>query len=568
MKSNIIKTDFFNHFKSDFPASIVVFLVAMPLCLGIALASGAPLFSGVISGIIGGIVVSLLSGSPLGVSGPAAGLAVLVYAAIEELQSFEAFLLVVVIAGILQIIFGYLKAGVVAYYFPTSVIKGMLSGIGIFIIIKQLPYLVGYTEVGGGFTLFGDNVIKQIVVNFQIVIASINKGSTVIALSALLILIVWDQPFMKRLSFTKMVSGPLVAVLSGIGLFVAFQGIEGWELTTKQMVSIPVSENFTEFKAMFSSPDFGELLNPRVYVLALSLAAVASIESLLCSEATDKLDPQKRVTPVNKELVAQGVGNIFAGMLGGIPVVQVIVRSSANIQSGGKTRASSFLHGVLLLICALSIPSLLNMIPLASLAAILVVVGFKLAKPSIFKEMYAKGRPHFIPFIVTILGIIFIDLLSGIGLGMAIAFFNVLYDNYRIPYHVVETDIHGGHPFKIRLSETVSFLNKGGILHSLNQLPDGAHLVIDASKTNSIHPDVVEMIDDFTENAKTRNIKVEIIGMTFEQMHSPIERFGQVLMKHAELQFPYNSEEEEEDADQDGQQHAIDFPDRFEVAKE
>jgi MFS superfamily sulfate permease-like transporter len=316
------------------------------------------------------------------------------------------------------------------------------------------------------------------------------------------------------------------------------------------MVTIPVSSNFSEFAAQFTSPDFSYLLEPKIYMLALSLAAVASIETLLCSEATDKLDPQKRITPVNRELVAQGVGNIFAGLLGGIPVVQVIVRSSANIQSGGKTRASAFLHGVLLLLCAFAIPTVLNMIPLASLAAILIVVGYKLAKPSIFKAMYAKGKSHFIPFLVTIIAIIFTDLLTGIGLGMAVAFFNILYDNYRIPYHVEETDIDGGHPFKIRLSETVSFLNKGGILHSLNQLPDGAHLVIDAAETKSIHPDVVEMLEDFMENAKTRDIKVDYIGMTTQEMHSPIEKFGQVLMKHAELQFPYNEEKTKEESNQ------------------
>ena len=352
---------------------------------------------------------------------------------------------------------------------------------------------------------------------------------------------------MQKLSFSNMISGPLVAVGASIAMFVWFQNNETLALGADQMVSVPVSNSFSEFTAQFNSPDFSYILNPKIYMLALSLALVASIETLLCSEATDKLDPQKRITPVNRELVAQGVGNIFAGMLGGIPVVQVIVRSSANIQSGGKTRASAFLHGVLLLICAFAIPNVLNMIPLASLAAILIVVGYKLAKPSIFKAMYAKGKTHFIPFIVTIVAIIFTDLLTGIGLGMAIAFFNILYDNYRIPYHVEENDVNGDHPFKIRLSETVSFLNKGGILHSLNQLPDGAHLVIDASATKSIHPDVVEMLEDFTENAKTRNIQLDIIGMTNDEMHSPIEKFGQVLMKHAEQQFPYNQEPVEDE---------------------
>lgn len=546
MKNDSIKTGFFSQFKYDFPASIVVFLVAMPLCLGIALASGAPLFSGVISGIIGGIVVSLFSGSPLGVSGPAAGLAVIVYAAIQELASFEAFLLVVLLSGIFQVIFGFVKAGVVAYYFPSSVIKGMLSGIGIIIIIKQIPFLVGHAEETGGFTILGDNVGGFALSHFGEFLATFNYGPFIIALASLAILVLYEQPFMKRFAFAKWLSGPLMAVLTGIGLAQLFVGNPSFHLQAYHLVNIPFSTSFSEFANLFTTPDFTQLSNPRIYVLALSLAAVASIESLLCSEATDKLDPQKRITPVNKELVAQGMGNIAAGLIGGIPVVQVIVRSSANIQSGGKTRASSFMHGVLLLICVFTIPMFLNMIPLASLAAILIVVGYKLAKPTIFKEMFAKGKSHFIPFLVTILGIVFTDLLSGIGMGMAVAFFNILYDNYRIPYHVEETDVFGGHPFKIRLAETVSFLNKGGILHSLNKLPDGSSLIIDASKTNSIHPDVVEMIEDFTENAKTRNIKVEIQGMTAQEMHSPIEKFGQVLLKHAETQFPYNQKDDQD----------------------
>ena len=555
MKNNKTTKGFFSQFKYDFPASIVVFLVAMPLCLGIALASGAPLFSGVISGIIGGIVVSLFSGSPLGVSGPAAGLAVIVYAGIEELQSFEAFLLVVVLMGIFQVIFGMIKAGVVAYYFPSSVIKGMLSGIGLIIIIKQIPYFIGQGDDTGDFAIITEHVGTSAVQTFGHILANMSYGPIIIAVVSLIILVLWEQSFMKKLAFAKWLSGPLVAVLSAIGLGHVFIGMPGFELDAYHMVTIPVANSFGEFAAMMNTPDFTALSNPRIYFLALSLAAVASIETLLCSEATDKLDPQKRITPVNKELVAQGIGNFVAGLIGGIPVVQVIVRSSANIQSGGKTRASSFMHGVLLLVCVATIPMFLNMIPLSSLAAILIIVGYKLAKPAIFKEMFAKGKSHFIPFLVTILGIIFTDLLTGIGMGMAVAFFNILYDNYRIPYHVEETDIFGGHPFKIRLSETVSFLNKGGILHSLNKLPDGARLIIDASETKSIHPDVVEMIEDFTENAKTRGIKVEIQGMTTQEMHSPIEKFGQVLMKHAELQFPYNQPDDDDEGVLDKLKH-------------
>ncbi|MCB0641574.1 MAG: SulP family inorganic anion transporter [Phaeodactylibacter sp.] len=528
------KQGFFSNLKSDFPASIVVFLVALPLCLGIALASGAPLFSGLIAGIIGGTVVALLSGSPLGVSGPAAGLAVIVLSAIQELGTFETFLLAVVLAGIIQLIFGIMKAGVIGYYFPSSVIKGMLSGIGIIIILKQIPHALGYDKDPEGDMNFqqvdGYNTFSELghMLDF------INPGAVIIALASLAILILWEQSFMKKQSFTKVVQGPLVAVLAGIGLNLLFQNLGVYTLASDQVVNIPVSESLAGFFGQFTLPDFSQLANTHVYVTAMTIAVVASLETLLCVEATDKLDPQKRITPANRELVAQGVGNMVSGLIGGLPITQVIVRSSANIQSGGKTKAAAFIHGILLLVSVMTIPFLLNLIPLASLAAILFVVGYKLAKPALFKEMYRKGRAQFLPFIVTILGIVFTDLLMGIGMGLVVAIFHILWNNYKTPYHFDPQAYKPGEPITIQLSEDVSFLNKAGIMHTLEQLPDATKVIIDASKTQTIHPDVIEIIEDFKENARTRDVEVEIRGFKAKtdgtlNGHDPVEQFQKVV---------------------------------------
>ena len=506
------KQGFFANLKYDFPASIVVFLVALPLCLGIALASGAPLFSGIIAGIVGGTVVALLSGSPLGVSGPAAGLAVIVLTSIQELGAFEAFLLAVVIAGVIQLIFGIMKAGIIGYYFPSAVIKGMLSGIGIIIILKQIPHVFGYDKSPEGDFAFqqtdGFNTFSELVNMLNYV----SPGAVIIAFLSLGILILWEQPFMKKLSFTKVIQGPLVAVLLGIGLNLVFQNMEAYALKGDQVVSIPVPESLAGFFGQFTFPDFSRIGESQIWIIALTIAVVASLETLLCVEATDKLDPQKRITPTNRELTAQGIGNIVSGFIGGLPLTQVIVRSSANIQSGGRTKASAFIHGLMLLVSVMAIPALLNLIPLASLAAILLMVGYKLAKPVLFKEMYAQGRGQFIPFIVTILGIIFTDLLIGIGMGLVVAIFHILWNNYKTPYHFNPDEYEEGDPITIRLSEDVSFLNKAGIMHTLEQMPDGSTIRIDASKNQSIHPDVIEIIQDFKENAKTRDIDVEIFG--------------------------------------------------------
>lgn len=528
MNSN--KENLFSNLKSDFPASIVVLLVAIPLCLGIALASGAPLFSGIISGIIGGIVVGALSKSSLGVSGPAAGLAVIVLVAIQELGAFDIFLLAVVIAGIFQIILGVLKAGVIGYYFPSSVIKGMLTGIGIIIILKQIPHAFGYdADFEGDMNFFqsdGQNTFSEL---FNM-INHISEGAIIIAVISLAVLIIWERPFIKNNKALKLVQGPLVAVIVGIVLAVIFQNIPSLALLPKQLVNIPVADSFSGFIAQFTFPDFSQWNNPAVYSIAFTIAVVASLETLLSVEAADKLDPQKRVTPTNRELTAQGVGNILTGLIGGLPVTQVIVRSSANIQSGGKTKLATIMHGVLLLICAVAIPSILNLIPLASLAAILLVVGYKLAKPALFMKMYSRGMSEFAPFVITIIGIVFTDLLIGIGLGMSVAIIQILWKNYKTPYEISKNDIKDGNQVTLHLSEEVSFLNKAGIMHTLDQIPKNTNLIIDASKTKSIHPDVIEIIEDFKQHAKTININIVVVNMKKgKDDKSPILKFDELM---------------------------------------
>ena len=516
---------FFGNLKSDLPAGIVVFLVAMPLCLGIALASGAPLFSGIIAGIVGGIVVSLISGSPLGLSGPAAGLAVIVLEAIKDLGSFELFLVAVVIAGFFQILLGILKAGVIGYYFPSSVIKGMLAGIGIIIILKQIPHAFGYDgdpEGDWSFWQFdGRNTISEL----GYMLDNINWGAVIISAIAMGILILWERPFMKKIGLFKVIQGALVVVVTGVLLNLLFNQTGWFTLAGDELVSIPVATNFEEFKGLFTLPDFNGFTDLNIIKTGAIIALVASLETLLCVEATDKLDPQKRVTPTNRELIAQGTGNMISGFIGGLPITQVIVRSSANIQSGGKTKASAFFHGILLLVSAISIPFILNLIPYASLAAILFMVGYKLAKPSMIKEMYQKGRSEFIPFAVTVLAIVFTDLLVGISLGLVVAIFHVLWKNYQMPYHFHPEEHEEGKPVRIALSEQVTFLNKVSIMKTLNDLPDGTAVEIDTRKMRTAHPDVLEIIEDFKQNAATRDIKVTMLLSEKEEKLGSVKRF-------------------------------------------
>lgn len=513
-KSNINK-GLFSNIGSDFPASIVVFLVAVPLCLGIALASGAPLFSGIIAGIVGGIIVGAASGSPLGVSGPAAGLAVIVLTAIQDLGAFDIFLMAVVIAGLIQMILGFAKAGIIGYYFPSSVIKGMLAGIGVLIFLKQIPHAFGFDKVPEGSTTFkheDGNTFTEIAAIFQHP-ENITTGAIVITLISLGILILWEQKFMKKIALFKIIQGPLVVVVTGIILAAVFKGISGMEISADHMVQIPIANGFGEMMNLLTFPDFSAITNSAVWLTGVTIAVVASLETLLCVEATDKLDPYKRVTPTNRELKAQGLGNMVSGLIGGLPVTQVIVRSSANIQSGGKTKMSAILHGFILMISALAIPFVLNMIPLASLAAILILVGYKLAKPTLFKALYKQGWAQFIPFVVTIVGIVMTDLLIGIGLGMAVAIGFILYNNYKKPYFFYPEKHEKGAPIVLELAEDVTFINKASILQTLNHLPNNSTVIIDAMKTVNIDHDVKEIINDFKENAKFKNIDLHIRGL-------------------------------------------------------
>ena len=529
MNNSSQKESFFANLRYDIPSSLVVFLVALPLCLGIALASGAPLFSGIIAGIVGGTVVALLSGSALGVSGPAAGLAVIVLSSIQELGTFETFLMAVVLAGIMQLIFGVLKAGVIGYYFPSAVIKGMLSGIGIIIILKQIPHAFGYDKNPEGDFAYSQVDGHTTFSELGYMLEAITPGAVIITAVSLAILILWEQPFIKKHPILSIIQGPLLVVAAGIGLNLYFASNEQLVLSSDHLVNIPVADSLVGFFDQFTFPDFTKWNNQQVYVVAATIAIVASLETLLSVEATDKLDPMKRITPTNRELTAQGVGNIVSGMIGGLPITQVIVRSSANIQSGGRSRASAFIHGILLLVSAMTIPNILNLIPLSSLAAILLLVGYKLAKPALFKEMWAKGSRTFIPFVVTIIGIVRIDLLIGIGLGMVVAIIQILWNNFKVPYHFDPASYKEGEPVKIQFSEDVSFLNKASILNMLNKLPNEAHVIIDASKTKNLHPDVEEILENFKENAKTRDITLEIHGLG-DSEHDSVEQFGHLVL--------------------------------------
>lgn len=502
--------ELFRTLKYDLPASIVVFFVAVPLCLGIALASGAPLFAGIIAGIVGGIVVGGASGSPLGVSGPAAGLAVIVLGAIATLGgSWEAFLVAVVLAGMLQIAMGFAGFGVLAYYFPSSVIKGMLSGIGLLIIIKQLPHAVGLLAdedlVHGGADAF-----SQLGGIFR----SATPAAVLISSISLALLIAWEQWLAPRAKIFRLIPGPLAAVALGIFLsaLMAANALP-FALGPNQMVAIPVADSLREFAAQFATPDFRVLANSDVYIVALVLAIIASIETLLCVEATDRLDPLKRITPTNRELKAQGLGNIVSGLIGGLPVTQVIVRSSANIAFGGRTKLSTILHGVLILLCVMAIPSVLNLIPLATLASILLVVGYKLAKPALFVQMYRHGWEQWAPFLATVVGILATDLLRGIGLGLAVGVAIILRHNLRNPF-TIEEHTPDSPEYRIRLADDVSFLNKGHILQQLQSIPPHTHVVIDGTRAKSIDFDVLEILRDFHAGAAARDIAVDVRGLT------------------------------------------------------
>ena len=506
------KINLFANLKSDFASGLVVFLVALPLCLGIAMASGAPLFSGIISGIIGGIVVGYLSTSNISVSGPAAGLTAIVLTAITDLGAFDIFLTAVFIAGFIQLILGFVKAGSISNYFPTNVIEGMLAGIGIIIIVKQLPHAFGYDNDFEGDQAFsqmdGSNTFSTLFRIFDY----IQIGSMVITLVSVVILISWEKvPFLKKL---KLVPSALIAVAFGVILNEIFISAGSVLAIGKEhLVSLPVPSSFEEFKSIIITPNFLGVMNPKVWVVAFTIAIVASIETLLSIEASDRMDVQKRYTDTDKELKAQGIGNMVSSLLGGLPLTSVIVRSSANNNSGAKSKMSTIIHGFLLLISVLAIPVVLNKIPLATLAAILILIGYKLAKPATFKHFWEKGKYQFVPFIATLLAVVFLDLLKGVALGIVISVIFVLKGNLKRAYNFRKEEYADGDVIHIDLAQEVSFLNKAAIKQTLNQIPENSKVIIDAKDTVYIAHDILDLIHEFkTTRAVDTNIRVKLRG--------------------------------------------------------
>lgn len=507
-----------NNIKSDLSASVVVFLVALPLCLGIGLAStGKPelVFTGVIAGIVGGVVVGSLSGSSLGVSGPAAGLVVIVLSALETLGSFEVFLTAVFLAGFIQLIAGFLRAGIIGYYFPSSVIKGMLAAIGLTLILKEIPHALGYdSDFMGDMALQqpdGHNTFSEL---YYAVIYS-SPGAIVISIVSIAMLIIFEKPTVRHARIFKIVPGALFVVLAGILINIVF-GLTApeWQLKGLHMVQLPVASSASEFISFFRFPDLRGLSNPDVYVVAFTIAIIASIETLLSVEAVDKLDPEKRLTPTNRELKAQGVGNMVSGLIGGLPITQVIVRSSANVTAGGKSKLSTVLHGTMLLISAILIPTYINYIPLASLAAILMLVGYKLSKITLYKGMFRLGWEQFLPFVTTVIAILATDLLRGIGAGMAVAIFFILRKNYKHAYHYVKKRENERELITMKLSEEVTFLNKASIQLSLAELPANSKVIIDGSNSITVDYDVLEIIEEFKRHAAPgKNIEIETVGL-------------------------------------------------------
>jgi MFS superfamily sulfate permease-like transporter len=501
---------YFRHIWEDIPAGIVVFLVALPLCLGIALASGTPLFSGLVAGLVGGLVVCWLSGSQLSVSGPAAGLTVIVFNALQTLGNFQALLVACVLAGCLQLLFGFLKAGVIAAFFPSAVIKGMLAAIGMILIIKQIPHAVGYDTSFEGDESYMSETAESSFFELFDSLNAISPGAVVISVVGLLILILWELPWLKKQSFFKLIPGPLVVVLWGVGFnLLAAKNATEWQVNPNHLVKLPVPEQPVDFLNNLIFPDFSHLMNPQVYIIAATIAIIASIETLLSLEATEKLDPMKRLAPTNRELKAQGVGNIISGMLGGLPITAVIVRSSANINAGGKTSLSCFIHGLLLLVSVLFFARYLNAIPLACLAAILLHTGYKLAKPSMFIGFYRQGMSQLLPFVITVASILMTDLLKGMAIGMAIGLFFVIKANYSAAITMIKM----GNLYQIKLNKDVSFLNKALLRKFILLVKENSIVTIDAQNAHFIDHDILETIDDFIASAPDSNIVVETIDL-------------------------------------------------------
>ncbi|MDD5321350.1 MAG: SulP family inorganic anion transporter [Methylococcales bacterium] len=504
---------YLRHMKDDIPAGIVVFLVALPLCLGIALASGAPLFSGLITGLIGGLIVSWLSGSQLAVSGPAAGLTVIVFNALETLGSFQGLLVACILAGIMQLVLGFLRAGIIGAFFPSAVIEGMLAAIGLILIIKQIPHATGYHTSYEGDESYMKETAESSFIELFDAFSGVSPGSAVISVVALLLLILWGTPWFKKQRLLKLIPGPLVAVVWGVGYnVITRQFAPDWAVSSEHLVNLPVSEKTSDFFNNFVLPNasyLSHLGNPQVYTVAVTIAIIASLETLLSLEATDKLDPLKRLAPTNRELKAQGAGNIVSGLLGGLPMTAVIVRSAANINAGGQTRVACFTHGVFLLLSVMFLSHYLNTIPLACLAAILLHTGYKLANPVLFKTFYQKGMSQFLPFVITVIAILVTDLLMGMAIGMVIGLFFVI----RANYHAAITLTQVGSHYLLSLNKDVSFLNKARLRKYILSIPEQSTVTIVASKATFIDHDIMETIEDFLAAAPDDNITVELIDL-------------------------------------------------------
>lgn len=527
------KINLFANLKSDFASGLVVFLVALPLCLGIAMASGAPLFSGIIAGVVGGIVVGYLSNSQLSVSGPAAGLTAIMLTAITDLGAFPSVLMAVLIAGVIQLALGFMKAGSISNYFPVNVIEGMLAGIGVIIILKQLPHAVGYDNNFEGdqsfFSMDGSNTASMLLSApdfFQM-------GAIIITAISLIVLIAWDKvAFLKRL---KLVPGALVAVIIGVVLneVLIFYG-STLAIGASHLVSLPVPENLDQFKAIFMSPDFSGVFSSKVWMLGATIAIVASIETLLCIEAADRMDKQKRYTDTNIELKAQGIGNIVSAMLGGLPMTSVVVRTSANHTAGAKSKMSAIIHGFLLLLSVVAIPFILNKIPLATLAAVLLMVGYKLAKPAAVLHFWKKGKYQFIPFIATLLGVVFLDLLKGVAIGIIISIIFILKGNLKRAYQFKKENYADGDVIHIDLAQEVSFLNKAAIKTTLSEIPENSKVIINAQDTVYIAHDILDLLYEFkTTRAEEGNIKVKLKGFKKAyELDNSEEPFNKVTFEH------------------------------------
>jgi MFS superfamily sulfate permease-like transporter len=501
----------FSNIKSDLKAGLVVFLVALPLCLGIALAQNAPLFSGIIAGVIGGIVVASISGSKLSVSGPAAGLTSIVLTSVTELGSFEAFLLAVSLAGLFQIAIGILKAGIIGYYFPTAVIKGMLSAIGVILILKQIPHLLGYDA-----NLQGDESFKQVdgensFTGFLNTLEHFSIGSSLIGLTAILIIIIWQTNLIQKYKWFKAIPSALLVVIVSILIDLLFaKSFQNLEVKDEHLVKLPVFGSVQMFFNSFTLPDFTALKNTKLYEVAFIIGVVASLETLLSLEAVDKLDPNNQISPPNRELVAQGVGNVLAGLIGGLPITSVIVRSSVNVDSGAKSQLSSIVHGILFLVAVFFIPGLLQMIPLSALAAILIVTGFNLAKPLMFVRIYKQGLDQFLPFIFTFFVMLLSDLLRGVSVGIFISIIFILRQNYRAPFKKIEEVIEGQLNIFVKFSPGITFINKGKFIELFQSVPPNTLVYLDGGRAGFIDKDVLELISAFKQSAKLKNITVHL----------------------------------------------------------